>query len=95
MSNDCGTILFHIISGPILEDECDCPQPSAIVWLKSNECPENYTQILQDLNLFPTVDFDKIRNDIIKKYNKPNSVSICHYVVKSNNVSIFLTSSHQ
>ncbi|XP_033228056.1 protein O-glucosyltransferase 2-like [Belonocnema kinseyi] len=80
------SVIPPVFKGPVIEDECDCPQPSATTWLKSNECPQNYSQILQDLNPFQTVNFDKMRPDIIKEYHKPNSVSICHYVVKSNKI---------
>ena len=83
-------IKYFNISGPIYEEECYCPSSSIELWLHNNECQQNYSQILRDLELFPNVNFDEIRNKIIKKYDKPNSVSICHYVIKSNKVSYFL-----
>lgn len=46
----------------------------------------------QDLTQFPDVDFDKIRQTIIKKYDQPTSVSICHYVLKTNRVIILSSS---
>lgn len=39
-----------------------------------------------DLAQFPNVDFDKIRQSIIKRYDQPTSVSICHYILKTNKV---------
>lgn len=42
-----------------------------------------------DLALFPSVDFNKIRQSIIEKYDQPSSVSICHYVLKFNKVITF------
>ncbi|XP_003427163.1 protein O-glucosyltransferase 2 [Nasonia vitripennis] len=74
------------VMGPVYEEECNCPHSSLDAWLHQNNCRQNYTQILQDLKLFPTVNFDSLRNEIIDRYNKPNSVSICHYVIKSNQI---------
>ncbi|KAJ8681052.1 hypothetical protein QAD02_016839 [Eretmocerus hayati] len=72
--------------GPVYEEECYCPSPSFETWSNQNHCPEEYSQILQDLEPFPSVDFDILRDKIISRYNKPHSVSICHYVIKSNEV---------
>ncbi|XP_012231666.1 protein O-glucosyltransferase 2-like isoform X2 [Linepithema humile] len=74
------------IKGPIYEEECYCPNPSITNWLNHYQCQENYTQIHHDLTPFSNIDFDRIRESIIKKYDRPTSVSICHYVLKSNRI---------
>lgn len=83
-------LIYYLILGPVFEDECNCPESSLTKWLENNECNENnYNQLFENLKKFPSVNFDDIRNDIIKQYNKPQSVSICHYVVKSNKVILY------
>ncbi|XP_034949394.1 protein O-glucosyltransferase 2-like [Chelonus insularis] len=72
--------------GPIYEEECNCPHPSLESWMTNYECPESYSQIEEDLKIFPEVDFDKIRADLIKTYHKPHSYSFCHYVIKNNKI---------
>ncbi|XP_076232593.1 protein O-glucosyltransferase 2 isoform X2 [Calliopsis andreniformis] len=72
--------------GPVYEDECYCPDPSINNWLENLDCSKNYTQIHHDLSDFSNVDFDEIRQDIIKVYDKPGSISLCHYLIKSNKI---------
>ncbi|XP_029663410.1 protein O-glucosyltransferase 2-like isoform X1 [Formica exsecta] len=74
------------IKGPVYEEECYCPNPSIINWLYHYQCRQNYTQIHDDLSPFLNIDFDQIRQSIIKRYDQPTSVSICHYVLKSNRI---------
>nr|XP_003703980.2 PREDICTED: KDEL motif-containing protein 1-like isoform X1 [Megachile rotundata] len=71
---------------PAYEEECYCPNPDIDNWLENFECTKNYTQIHNDLADFIDVDFDKIRKDIVKAYDRPGSISLCHYVVKSNKI---------
>ncbi|XP_012285005.1 KDEL motif-containing protein 1 [Orussus abietinus] len=74
-------------SGPVYEEECYCPEQSVTEWLKNNKCTQcNHSQIINDLKPFNSVNFEMIREEIIKKYHRPNSVSICHYVVKDNKI---------
>ncbi|KAK0070893.1 hypothetical protein PV326_001948, partial [Microctonus aethiopoides] len=77
--------------GLVYEEECYCPNPSVDVWLDDYTCAQNYSQILEDLKYFPKINFDEIRNEIIKEYNKPHSFSICHYVIKNNREMLWST----
>lgn len=72
--------------GPVYEEECYCPNSNFNDWSSNYECASTYTQIAHDLTPFASVDFDKIRIQLIKKYDKPNSVSLCHYVIKNNRI---------
>ncbi|XP_014206892.1 KDEL motif-containing protein 1 [Copidosoma floridanum] len=72
--------------GPIHEEECYCPNPLVHIWLENNECLPSHRQISRDLATFPSVDFDDLRNKIVDKFNKPNSISVCHYVIKDNKI---------
>ncbi|KYN02185.1 PREDICTED: KDEL motif-containing protein 1-like [Cyphomyrmex costatus] len=74
------------IKGPVYEEECYCPNPSITNWLDHCQCQQNYTQIHHDLSPFSNIDFDKVRQSIIKRYDRPTSVSICHYILKSNRI---------
>lgn len=74
--------------GPIYEEECYCPNSSIDSWLENLKCLTNYTQIHSDLIPFTNVNFDKIRENVIKAYNRPESISLCHYIVQSNKVSV-------
>lgn len=72
--------------GPVYEEECNCPETSIIKFLENNECDEKNSQLFENLKQFPSVNFDEIRDDIVKRYDRPQSVSLCHYVVKSNKI---------
>ncbi|KAL2720809.1 protein O-glucosyltransferase 2-like [Vespula squamosa] len=74
------------IIGPVYEEECYCPNTNFNNWLNTYDCPNNYAQIISDLTPFTSVDFNKIRKPLIKKYDKPNSVSLCHYIIKNNRI---------
>lgn len=81
--------------GPIYEEECPCPNESVKNWLETNECSTNHPQMDEDLRLFPSINFDQIRDGLIKRFHKPDSISICHYVIKQNQVSFFCFFSFQ
>lgn len=70
------------------EEECYCPNKSVESWLKNYECSEEYHQITEDLKIFPSINFDELRDDLIKEYHKPHAHSFCHYVVKDNRVRL-------
>lgn len=70
---------------PIHPEKCYCPRPIQRT-LKSYQCPHKIEQIEKDLKLFPTVDYRVIRKEILKKFNQPNSISICNYVIKDNQI---------
>ncbi|CAD6216317.1 GSCOCG00004470001-RA-CDS [Cotesia congregata] len=72
--------------GPVYEEECYCPNQSVESWLKNYECSEEYHQITEDLKIFPSINFDELRDDLIKEYHKPHAHSFCHYVVKDNRI---------
>ncbi|KAL7287094.1 hypothetical protein TKK_0018714 [Trichogramma kaykai] len=79
-------LIRPLIKGPIYEEECYCPQKSIKKWLEDNHCNSNHSQILRDLKLFPSVDFEIYRSKIISRFNQPHGVSLCHYVIKNNKI---------
>lgn len=69
----------------VYSDDCKCPKPLG-EWLENMNCNKNYNQITADLQLFPKVKFSEVRKKILKKFTKHGSISVCHYVIKSNDV---------
>lgn len=72
-------------SGTVYSEDCVCPQDMN-TWLKDMECKDSYDQIDHDLQNFQNVDFDDIHNKITRKFDRPGSVSLCHYIVKDNEI---------
>ncbi|VVC89633.1 unnamed protein product [Leptidea sinapis] len=72
------------LKGPILPDQCVCPEQDFQTWLKNYECPLSYEQIDKDLKPFGKVRMKPLVEKIIEKYHNPESTSFCHYVVKNN-----------
>ncbi|CAD7078874.1 unnamed protein product [Hermetia illucens] len=75
----------YIIENTIYPEKCYCPQHLS-TWLYNNECSNNDQRIELDLQPFKQVNFSNIRENLIKKYDMPGSVSICNYVVKNNEI---------
>ncbi|KAF7997596.1 hypothetical protein HCN44_006167 [Aphidius gifuensis] len=72
--------------GPVYEEECYCPVASISDWKNQAECQDNYPKIIDDMKSFASIDFDVVRNQVIKEFDRPTSVSICHYVIKNNRI---------
>ncbi|XP_068621282.1 protein O-glucosyltransferase 2-like [Battus philenor] len=72
--------------GPILADQCNCPENDIHLWLKNYECPSTFSNIIKDLRLFTKQDMVKQVQKIVEKYHKPESTSFCHYVIKRNEI---------
>ena len=54
-------------------------------------CPDHYEQIASDLAQFPDViDMATVVKDAVSRFNQAGSHSICHYVVKDNQVIVEL-----
>lgn len=69
----------------VRSDLCNCPL-ELDYWLEMMECPVSDPQIDNDLKPFYSVNFTMLRDKILKKYDSPGSVSLCHYVVKNNQI---------
>ena len=74
-------------SGPVHHEKCNCPVPVG-KWLKRASCPKSYTQIKLDLSLFKDIDMLKVEKEMVSRFNRPGSQSLCHYVIKNNKVSV-------
>ncbi|XP_034140437.1 protein O-glucosyltransferase 2 isoform X5 [Drosophila guanche] len=77
----------YYIQKKVYSERCYCPQDLDL-WLLSNGCSDfsKDSQISWDLHLFKRVNFSAIRENILKRYNAPESISLCHYVVKKQHI---------
>lgn len=74
----------YILKGPVYHETCNCPQEDNDTWLKEMNCPQNISQIQNDLAHFLTVDPDRIAEEIPERFGERQS--LCHYTVKDNKV---------
>lgn len=79
--------LTFFLSGISYAEECDCPKKKLSEWLEDMECPM-YEQINQDLKPFGRVMFSKLYPVFMQRFNQPESMSICNYVVRDNKVCV-------
>ncbi|KAJ0181991.1 hypothetical protein K1T71_002713 [Dendrolimus kikuchii] len=75
-----------IYKGPIQADQCNCPHEDFESWLKEYNCVKSYEQIDNDLKYFKEIDMKKKLQRIVEKFNRPESTSYCHYVIKDNKI---------
>ncbi|KAF5287739.1 hypothetical protein FQA39_LY15759 [Lamprigera yunnana] len=76
----------YIIKNRVYYEGCDCPQTNLNKWLHNWECGEVSKQIIEDLSIFKSINFEVLREKIIATYNSPGSISLCHYVIKNNKI---------
>ncbi|KAI5632585.1 glycosyl transferase family 90 domain-containing protein [Phthorimaea operculella] len=74
-------------TGPILPDQCDCPEKDFQTWIKNYGCPASYKQMEKDLKPFQKVNMRLYIEKIIDRLHSPESTSFCHYVIKNNQVN--------
>lgn len=77
-----------IINKVIYSEDCYCPVEDIKTWFKDVQCDQQNipAQIQRDIQSFTSIDMHKMRDVIVKKYDSPSSVSLCHYVIMNNNV---------
>lgn len=74
-----------LIKGPLHHDACSCPV-SFDKWLLQTKCPVVDPQILKDLAWFEEIDMKKMLREALRRFDRPGSVSFCHYAVVKNQV---------
>ncbi|TDG44736.1 hypothetical protein AWZ03_008877 [Drosophila navojoa] len=77
----------YLIRNKVYSERCYCPQELNL-WLLNNDCAAftEDKQISWDLHSFKRVNFSAIRTNLLKRYNAPESISLCHYVVKNQQI---------
>ncbi|XP_063903294.1 protein O-glucosyltransferase 2-like [Zophobas morio] len=68
----------------VYPDDCNCPNYSVNQFLERWKCRDVPKQIVTDLKPFNNINWNDIRDKVIKKFNQPHSVSLCHYIIKNN-----------
>ncbi|CAG9853708.1 unnamed protein product [Phyllotreta striolata] len=76
----------YVINEQILSDDCNCPTQKIEEVLNNWECGPVPDLIKTSLDEFGPIDWNIKRKSVIKKFDQPYSVSLCHYVVKNNNI---------
>lgn len=74
----------YIIQGPVYHEYCDCPEPDGSVWQRELQCPEKEPQILADFKAFPTIDLQRLRLEVPKRFS--NRGGLIHYAIINNQV---------
>lgn len=72
--------------GPVLPEDCDCPEKDFNQWLADYGCQETHQKIVSDLSQFTHVNFENFHEKAVKRFNNSLSSSVCHYVIKSNKI---------
>lgn len=74
----------YTIQGPVYHEYCDCPEPDGSVWQNVLHCPDKEPQLLADLKSFPSVDLDRLRQEVPKRF--ANRGGLIHYAIINNQV---------
>ncbi|VEN39777.1 unnamed protein product [Callosobruchus maculatus] len=74
----------YISNGIVLTDECSCPKDDLENTMKIWGCGGTPLLVRNKLNQFAQIDWTQLRTKVIKTFDKPHSVSICHYIIKDN-----------
>lgn len=74
-----------LLKGPLYHDTCNCPS-TLKEWLLHTECPVVDPQITSDLARFGEIDMNQMLREALRRYDRPGSVSFCHYVVIKNKI---------
>lgn len=67
----------------IKHEMCNCPRDFNH-WLVKNQCGDVPEQVQMDLQYFRNINWAKLRSQVIERFNKPEAISICHYVISDN-----------
>ncbi|KAF7649885.1 hypothetical protein LDENG_00134430, partial [Lucifuga dentata] len=74
----------YTLQGPVYDEYCDCPEPDASVWQGVMQCPGEEPQILEDFNSFPTVDLQRLRQEVPHRFS--NRGGLIHYSIINNQI---------
>lgn len=84
MSEIDGPDVTMSCSGPVYHEYCDCPESDASVWQNVLQCPAEEPQILADFKTFPTVDLQRLRQEVPQRFS--NRGGLIHYAIINNQV---------
>ncbi|KAG5883161.1 hypothetical protein JTB14_033411 [Gonioctena quinquepunctata] len=76
----------YVINNAVYPDNCICPVENVDEIMTTWNCGKVPPLITEKLQQFAEINWDKKRKALIKTFNKPHSVSICHYIIKNNQI---------
>ncbi|CAH1183215.1 unnamed protein product [Phaedon cochleariae] len=76
----------YIINNDVHIDECLCPKKDVDSFLEQWDCGAVPPLITHRLKEFGQINWETQREQLIKQFDKPHSVSLCHYIVKNNQI---------
>lgn len=79
-----GPVVCSSRTGPVYHEYCDCPEADASVWQSVMHCPTEEPQILEDFQSFPSVDLNRLRQEVPRRFS--NRGGLVHYAVVDNKV---------
>jgi hypothetical protein len=74
--------------GTLNPEDCICVEDNLLNWYKNTHCNQTYSQIERDFSAFNSekIDMEIYAPEIIKRFDKRYSQSLCNYVVLNNRV---------
>ncbi|XP_075998636.1 protein O-glucosyltransferase 3 [Genypterus blacodes] len=74
----------YVLQGPVYHEYCDCPEPNASIWQSVMQCPSEEPQILQDFSVFPTIDLQRLTQEVTRRFS--NRGGLIHYSIINNQI---------
>ncbi|XP_029908675.1 protein O-glucosyltransferase 3 [Myripristis murdjan] len=74
----------YTLQGPVYHEYCDCPEGDGSIWESVMRCPAEEPQISEDFTSFPTVDLQRLREDVPRRFG--NRGGLIHYTIIDNQV---------
>ncbi|XP_042299851.1 protein O-glucosyltransferase 3-like, partial [Sceloporus undulatus] len=75
----------YILKGPVYHEYCECPEEDAQIWEKGLSCPSEEAQITEDFAAFPSIDFQRMFNDVPPRFGQKMG-AIVHYTIINNRI---------
>ncbi|KAL4657375.1 KDEL motif-containing protein 2 [Arapaima gigas] len=75
----------YILEGsPVYHEYCNCPETNISSWKSVMGCPSQEPQILQDFSSFPTIDLQRLTQEVPRRFAQRGG--LIHYTVLNNQV---------
>ncbi|XP_029458330.1 protein O-glucosyltransferase 3 isoform X2 [Rhinatrema bivittatum] len=75
----------YILKGPVYHEYCDCPEEDPWAWQKALSCPSEEQQITKDFESFPSIDLQRMSEEVPKRFAEKRG-AIVHYTVLKNQI---------
>ncbi|XP_069615182.1 protein O-glucosyltransferase 3 [Ranitomeya imitator] len=75
----------YLLKGPVYHEYCDCSEEDPETWQQTLSCPSNEAQISKDFAPFPSIDLDRMLEEVPRRFAE-NRGAIVHYTVLNNQI---------